>query len=270
MNFKFEKKIGLIGAGNMGEAIINGLSKKIDPTQLNIYDIDKDKSKLISEKNNTNLCLTTNEIIEKSDIIIFAVKPNIVLNLIDNLSNSLNGKIVISIAAGITIKAMEERLSHKHQIIRVMPNTPSLVGEGISVLSPNSSVTDETLKASQEIFSAIGEQTVLKEELMDAVTGLSGSGPAYVYTFIQGLIDGGVKMGIPREIATKLASQTVLGSAKMIMENGENPISLRGKVTSPGGTTIEAVHLLEKAGFSGIVMDAVEIATNRSKILGEK
>ncbi len=264
------KTIGMIGAGNMGEAIINGLSTKLAPQQLFLYDIDNKKAESISQNSNINHKTKIEDLINNSDIIILAVKPNIILNLLDDISKYINDKIIISIAAGITIKSIEDRISHKHQIIRVMPNTPSLVGEGISVLSPNSTTTDETIKIAQQIFSTIGKQAVLPESQMDAVTGLSGSGPAYVYTFIQGLIDGGVKMGLSREIATKLAAQTVLGSAKMVLDNNADPISLRGKVTSPGGTTIEGVHVLEKAGFSGIIMDAVETATLKSKKLGEK
>jgi len=145
-----------------------------------------------------------------------------------------------------------------------------MVGEGMSVLSPNDHVDEQSLLEVEQIFAKIGRVAVLPEKLMDAVTGLSGSGPAYVFTFIQALADGGVKLGIPRDKAVMLAAQTVLGSAKYVLESGEDPSTLRGRVTSPGGTTIEGIHVLERSGFSGIVMDAVEKAAQKSQKLGER
>jgi pyrroline-5-carboxylate reductase len=163
---------------------------------------------------------------------------------------------------------MEKLLGADKKIIRAMPNTPALIGEGMTVLSPNSSLDNESLEAVKEIFQLTGNVLVLPEKHLDAVTGLSGSGPAYVFTFIQALADGGVKMGIPRKEAELLSAQTVLGAAKMVLEGGKGPVELRNSVTSPGGTTIEGLHSLEKGGFSGLVMDAVEAATKRSKNLG--
>jgi len=186
------------------------------------------------------------------------------------MMNVSGDTIIVSIAAGVTIAAMEQAAGGDKKLIRVMPNTPSVAGEGMSVLSPNKNIDAKALDIVENIFSQIGKVLVLSEELMDSVTGLSGSGPAYVFTFIQALTDGGVKMGIPRDKSLVLAAQTVLGSAKLVLETGEDPISLRGKVTSPGGTTIEGVHILEKKGFSGIVIDAVEAGTLKSRKLGEK
>ncbi|MCP4341049.1 MAG: pyrroline-5-carboxylate reductase, partial [Desulfobulbaceae bacterium] len=176
----------------------------------------------------------------------------------------------ISIAAGLPIAFYKEIIGKTEtKIIRVMPNTPALVLEGASALSRNSNVSNEELKAAEEIFLAVGEVVILDEVHLDAVTGLSGSGRAYVFSFVEALIDAGVKSGLTRVVSEKLALQTVLGSVKLLKESGEHPAALRGKVTSPGGTAITAIHVLEKVGFHGIIMDVVESAVIRSKQLGE-
>ncbi len=263
-------KIGFIGAGNMGSAVIFRLAGQ-NAENINVYDIDTNKIKNLQKSINIKPVASVADIIKTSEIIFIAVKPDNTQDVLDQIKGcqiSFDEKIFVSIAAGIKISTIEKSLGNNARVIRVMPNTPALHGEGMSVLSPNSNISDETLESVKEIFSLTGQITVLPEKLMDAATGVSGSGPAYVFTFIQALTDGGVKMGLPRKEAQLLAAQTVMGAAKMVLE-GKEPIELRGKVTSPGGTTIDAVHVLEKSGFSGIVMDAVQAAALKSKALGE-
>jgi pyrroline-5-carboxylate reductase len=210
-------------------------------------------------------------IFENCRIIILAVKPQTMKTLLEDCRESVQSQhILISIAAGLPISFYMRTIGKSEtKIIRVMPNTPALVLEGASALSRNNNVSDEELRTAEEIFLAVGEVVILDEIHLDAVTGLSGSGPAYVFSFIEALIDAGVKCGLTRVISEKLALQTVSGSVKLLKESGEHPAALRGKVTSPGGTAITAMHVLEKVGFHGIVMDIVESAVIRSKQLGE-
>jgi len=255
----------------MGGAILSRLAAAGDPSSLSVYDIAAAKAEALAQGTGINAAKSPEELARASEILIIAVKPDTVAASLDAIKGAIAADcIIVSIAAGISITAMEKIVGPSRKIVRVMPNTPAMVGEGMSVLSPNDSVDENSLIEVERIFSAIGRVLVLPEKLMDAVTGLSGSGPAYVFTFIQALADGGVKLGIPRDKALVLAAQTVMGSARYLLESGEDPMALRGKVTSPGGTTIEGIHVLERSGFSGIVMDAVEKAAQKSQRLGEK
>jgi pyrroline-5-carboxylate reductase len=263
-------KIGCIGAGNMGGAIISGLSQSIPPHQMTIFDIEPIRTETLAKKFKINSVTTLKKLVEFSNIIIIAVKPDTVSTVLNVIKNDLKDEALISIAAGVSISDISSIVGSDKEIIRAMPNTPALIGRGMTVISCNDSCSDKTRNIALNIFSEVSEVLELKEKLMDAVTGTSGSGPAYVFTFIQAMTDGAVKMGIPRKEAQLLAAKTVEGAARMVLDTREDPISLRGKVTSPGGTTIDAVHVLEQRGFSGIVMDAVETATLKSKSLGEK
>jgi len=263
-------KIGCIGAGNMGGAILSGLSQSIPPHQLTVFDIESNRTETLAKKFKINSVSSLKDLIKFSDIIIIAVKPDTVSAVLKDMKSDLIDEALISIAAGIPIGEISSIVGTEIEIIRAMPNTPALIGQGMTVISCNAACSDKTKKIALKIFSEVGEVLELKETLMDAVTGTSGSGPAYVFTFIQAMTDGAVKMGIPRKEAQLLAAKTIEGAAKMVLDTREDPISLRGKVTSPGGTTIEGVHVLERKGFSGIVMDAVEKATLKSKDLGEK
>lgn len=266
-----KKTIGCIGAGNMGGALMSRLAAGIDPSLLYVYDTDAARAGQLSRSTGITVTASAEELARLSAIIIIAVKPDTVAAVIGSIKGSISPEtIIVSIAAGVTLTALEKMIDPSAKLVRVMPNTPSLVGEGMSVLSPNMNVDGDSLLEVEQIFSKTGKAMVLPEKLMDAVTGLSGSGPAYVFTFIQALADGGVKLGIPRDKALVLAAQTVMGAAKYVMETGEDPMSLRGKVMSPGGTTIEGIHVLERSGFAGIVMDAVEQAAQKSQRLGEK
>lgn len=214
----------------------------------------------------------TNKVLfEKCKMIILAVKPQTMKSLLEDCRDRVTvDHLIITIAAGLPIKFYLNMLGRTDlKIIRVMPNTPALVLEGASALSKNENVTDAELREAEEVLLAVGEVVILDEVHLDAVTGLSGSGPAYVFSFVEALVDAGVKSGLTRIVSEKLALQTISGSVKLLRESGEHPAALRGKVTSPGGTAITALHVLEKVGFHGIIMDIVESAVNRSKQLGQ-
>jgi pyrroline-5-carboxylate reductase len=263
--------VGCIGTGNIGSAILARLSKTYDPKLILAFDIDAGKTDILLREYGIGIASSPEELAREATVMIIAVKPDGVAPVLESIKERVTqDKVVVSIAAGVTLSSIEGILGHAARVVRVMPNMPALVGEGISVISPNRNVEGHLLKEVEHVFTHIGKVLVLPERLIDAVTGLSGSGPAYVFTFIQALADGGVKLGIPREASLLLAAQTVLGSARYLLETGEEPITLRGKVASPGGATIEGIHALERSGFSGIVMDAVEKAALKSRKLGEK
>lgn len=209
------------------------------------------------------------EIVENSDLIIIAVKPHVVSPILQEVSSKVTcEKLFLSIAAGVTLETLEKNLPSQTRVIRAMPNTPALVQTGATVIAPGSSVLQGDRELIQGLFRTIGICEVGTEEQLDAVTGLSGSGPAYGFLAIESLADGGVKMGLPRDLAQKLAAQTLLGAAKMVLESGKHPGQLKDEVCSPGGTTIAAIHKLEETGFRSSLITAVETATNRAKELG--
>lgn len=265
--------IGFIGGGRMAEALIQGIIKAglFGSEKIVAADPDPNRRKALTELYGIKTFAQATDFIGECSTLILAVKPQVMGPVLDSVKASVNaGHLLISIAAGIPLSFMEERLSGcQCRLVRVMPNTPALVQEGASALSPGSLATDEDMRKARAIFDAVGRSVVLAETYLDAVTGLSGSGPAYVFSFIEALIDGGVKVGLNRADAQLLVLQTVLGSVKLAMESNEHPAQLRAMVTSPGGTTIAGLHELARAGFSGIIMDAVEAATRRSKELGQ-
>ena len=265
-----DKTAAVIGTGNMGSAIIKGLSENAELKKIIAFDADPGRLESLTGTKNIETAASAEEAARASDIIILGVKPPVISSLLKDINSALQNQIVISVAAGVTLQTMKEVTPGTIKLIRAMPNTPALVQQGMTVISPDTSCSDDDITMAREIFSATGRVLVMAESLMDAVTGVSGSGPAYVFTFIQAMADGAVKMGIPRQQALELAAQTVKGAAELVIQSGENPLALRDMVTSPGGTTIEAVHVLEKSGFSGIVMDAIEKAANKSKMLGSK
>jgi pyrroline-5-carboxylate reductase len=260
--------IGVAGLGNMGGAIISGLSREYGKECLFGYDVDPAKPQSLAH--HLTPAESPLDLAKKCSILIIAVKPDIVPHLLAEIAPEVGDSVVISIAAGITIDTIASVIGADKKIIRAMPNTPAMVGQGMTVLSPNDSVDGAEIAHAEEIFSLLGKTLILPEKLLNAVTALSGSGPAYGFTLIQAMTDAGVKLGIPRDKALLLAAQTIKGAAEMVIETEEDPISLRGKVTSPGGTTIAAVHVLERAGFSGIMIDAIDEAMRVSIRLGEK
>jgi pyrroline-5-carboxylate reductase len=267
------KKIGFLGAGNMAEAIINGLVKsgQVQPSEISASDKNIERLNVVVEGYGIEGHNKNFEVARRSDVIILAVKPQIIKPVLDEISEEIGpNKLLISIAAGIEIQQIASNLCKGAKIVRVMPNTPALVLSGASALCPGEEVSKEELKLATAIFDAVGETVIVENEgLMDAVTGLSGSGPAFVYTFIEAMSDAGVKMGLPRETANILATETVLGSAKVVSELKRHPAELRDMVTSPGGTTIAGMGKLEENGFRSAIISAVEAAVKRSKELGQ-
>ena len=267
---KLSKRIGFLGAGNMAEALMKGLiqAKLVTPSKLIASDISVSRRKHILSTLKVKTTEDNKIIVKNAEILIVAVKPNVVEPLFTEVGSLIKpSQLIITIAAGIPTTKIEKKISSGIPVIRVMPNTPALVLQGISALAAGTSAKKEHMDLAQSILGAVGKVVVLPEYLLDTVTGLSGSGPAYVFQFIESLADGGVKEGLPKDVALLLATQTVLGSAKMLLETKEHPASLRDKVTSPGGTTIAGLHSLENGKFRATIMNAVSAATHRSKEL---
>jgi pyrroline-5-carboxylate reductase len=232
---------------------------------------DVDQQRLDFIHGDLGVAVTTDsgQVAEQSQILILAVKPNIIPLVLPNLQPFVNDEqLIISIAAGVTLQSLETGLPGM-RVIRVMPNTPCLVGETAAGFALGQNADSEDGKTVERLLSAVGRSYQLDEKLLDAVTGLSGSGPAYVYMIIEALADGGVRMGLPRPIAQELAAQTVLGSAKMVLETGKHPGELKDMVASPGGTTIAGIHALEKGGLRAALINAVQAATERSQELSK-
>jgi pyrroline-5-carboxylate reductase len=267
------KKISLIGTGNMGEALLSGLisSGSSDPKNIICTDIRENRLKSIQEKYGVHTTTDNIKAVEASEIIIYAVKPQIIASVLRETASCLDiSKLIISIAAGVPLAAIESCLNKKLRLIRVMPNIAAFVKESASVIAAGEHATEEDIKLSLAIFDSMGRSIFLKENiLMDAITGLSGSGPAYIFLIVDAMADAGVKVGLSREDALFLSSQTVLGAAKLLLETKEHPGRLKDMVTSPGGTAIAGIHTLEKGGLRTTLINAVEVATKRSKELGE-
>lgn len=266
----YDKELGLIGVGNMGTALLKGVlsSNTIDKEKTIIYDVREEVIKNRIQEFNVKAVSSNTELIQQVKFIIIAVKPQNIDSVLEEIGPQLSeDQILISIAAGVTLDYIKKFISKNIGLIRVMPNTPALVGEGASAIAHNKTVTENDLKYVKKILTSVGKVVELEEKHIDAVTGLSGSGPAYVFIIIEALADGGVKMGLPRDIALKLAAQTVLGSAKMVIETGIHPGELKDMVASPGGTTITALHEIEKGKLRATLISAVEAATLKSKSL---
>ena len=262
-------KLGVIGAGNMGSAIIRGyIAGGAEPQSVTVCGHHPDKLNKLSQELGITLVDSPSELTKACDVILLAVKPKDVAEVLSSADQAFTPeKILVSIAAGKTIDILSSYCPSARKIIRVMPNTPARVGSGMSVLSRNKEVTDEDYRVVESVFNGIGLAEEVPESLMDAVTGLSGSGPAFVYLFIEALADGGVLCGLPREKAISLAAQTVYGSARMVLETQTHPASLKDAVCSPGGTTIEGVRKLEAGAFRSTVIEAVAAACEKSKRL---
>ena len=266
-------KVGFIGGGQMAEAIIRGgLSAGIfTKAEVIVSEPSEVRRTLLSEKYGVEVLFDNLRLVEECETVIVAVKPQVVPQVLSEIREKVRERrpLLISIAAGVTLSAMSRFLGEDTRLVRVMPNTPALVLAGVSAICKGPGASEEDLGTAERIFSALGKVVRLPENLFDAVTGLSGSGPAYVFAFIEALVDGGVKEGLPREIAETLAVETVLGAAKLMKETGRNPYALKAMVTSPGGTTMAGLTALANRGFHGAVMEAVSAATQRSKELGK-
>jgi len=267
-----DKKIAIIGTGNMGEALVSGLLVSGSSKPKNIICTDVRQGKLDNIKAKYKVRTTGDNLkaVAASDIIIYAVKPQIMAATLTETAAKLNAdKLVISIAAGVPLAAMEACIGKDLRLVRVMPNIAAFVKEAATAIAAGSHATKEDVELTMQIFNSIGKCIFLKENyLMDAITGLSGSGPAYIFLIVDALADAGVKMGLSRQESLFLAAQTVLGAAKLLMETGEHPGQLKDKVTSPGGTAIAGLATLESGGLRTTLINAVEAATLRSKELG--
>ncbi|MFL0246541.1 pyrroline-5-carboxylate reductase [Candidatus Clostridium stratigraminis] len=261
------KRIGFIGCGNMAQAMIGGIVKSnIVPKEDIIGSNSGDKNLNITKEKFGILTTHDNkEVAAFSDILILAVKPHIYPSVIGEIKNVVKkDAVIVTIAAGISIAFMEKAFGNEVKVVRTMPNTPAMVGEGMSALCPNNKVSKEELNEVIEVYNSFGKAELIEERLMDYIPAVSGSSPAYVYMFIEALADGAVRDGIPREKAYKFAAQAVLGAAKMVLESGMHPGALKDNVCSPGGTTIEAVYSLEKNNFRGTVIDAMKACTDKT------
>ncbi|MCI0706222.1 MAG: pyrroline-5-carboxylate reductase [Ignavibacteriae bacterium] len=264
------RSIAIIGAGNMGSALMKGvINARLTPSEkITACGVHLDKLQQLSAQWQVAHTLNLREAVEASEIILLCVKPQTVPAVLEQMKPSLrDGHLLISIAAGITIEFLTERIGKALPVVRTMPNIASTVDEGATALAFGKNVSEEHQRVAISIFEAVGEVVVVAEEQLDAVTGLSGSGPAYIYMVIEALIDGGVKMGLSRDISTKLAIQTVLGSATLVKASGLHPAILRDQVTTPAGAAINAIHELESHGLRSMLINAVATATRRSKEL---
>ena len=264
--------IGFLGAGKMATALAKGFIRAglVAPKDVIASDVSEAACAAFAKETGCKTTAFNPDVVKFANVLILAIKPDQVGGALAEISDAVTEKhLVLSIAAGVTLAKLEAGLGGDARIIRVMPNTPALVGSSATGFALGKAAGAADAEIATKLFSAVGVAFQVKESLLDAVTGLSGSGPAYVYLFIESLSDGGVAAGLPREIATKLAAQTVLGAAKMVLETGQHPGALKDMVTSPGGTTIEGVHELEKGKFRGTVMSAVRAASDKSKKLGQ-
>jgi pyrroline-5-carboxylate reductase len=268
-----EKKIGFIGSGNMGEALVSGLvlSKAAKPENIICSDISMDTLEEIQKKYKVSITTNNIEVVEKSQIIVYATKPQILGSVLNETAQALDkSKLIISIAAGVPLAAIAAGLGKELRLIRSMPNICAFVKESATAIAAGEFVEKGDVELARAIFDSVGETVFIQENiLMDAFTGLSGSGPAYIFIVVEAMADAGVKMGLSRKDALFLSTQTVLGSARLLLESKEHPGQLKDRVASPGGTAIAGIHTLEQGGLRTTLINAVESATKRSKELGE-
>lgn len=262
--------VGFIGAGQMATALARGFiaAGSVWPDSIIACDVVPAACQRFVEQTKARVANNSRELVDQAQIVFLAVKPQHMSQAMTEIRDALKpDHLVVSIAAGVSLKTMQTALGPSTRLIRVMPNTPCLVGAGASAFSRGVNATEADAAVVARLLSNVGQAQEVPEKLLDAVTGLSGSGPAYVYQIIEALSDGGVRMGLPRDISTKLAAQTVLGAAQMVLTTGQHPGSLKDAVTSPGGTTIAGLHAMEQGGLRGILMDAVQAATLRAREL---
>lgn len=269
---RVDRKIGFLGAGKMATALAQGWidAGLVENDQLIASDPYPAAREQFQQQTQSAVTDNNLEVIENSEVIILAIKPQVIHDLLVEIQEAIKPEhLLVSIAAGVSIDDIQRNLGERRRVIRVMPNTPCLVGAMAAGFSPASDANEDDVQLVNTLLNAVGVAFQLPESLLDAVTGLSGSGPAFVAVMIEALTDGGVRMGLPRDVAGALATQTVLGTAKMAMDHQLHPSTIKDMVTSPGGTTIAGLHALERAGVRAGLMDAVESATLRSMELGK-
>lgn len=264
--------IGFLGAGKMATALAKGFIQAglVTPAQIIASDSSEAAASAFGKSVGAKTTAFNPDVVRFANVLIVAVKPDQAAAVLSEIREHFTEKhLLISIAAGVTISRLEAALEPGARVIRVMPNTPALVGASASAFATGKSALRTDSELAEKLLSSVGVAIQVKESLLDAVTGLSGSGPAYAYLFIEAMSDGGVAAGLPRDVATRLAAQTVFGAAKMVLETGVHPGALKDMVTSPGGTTIEGVHELEKGSLRGTVLSAVRAAADKAKRLGQ-
>lgn len=268
-----DKTIGFIGSGNMAQAMISSIlsSDLIAKEQIIASEIIVPLREMVEKKYNIKTTGDNKEVVKIADFIILAIKPNVYHLVLNEVKDYIKeGAIVIGIGAGISLSFLKEHLNPSTKAIKAMPNTPAMVGEGMTALSMRDKFSEVEMDQVLSIFNSFGKTEIVEEYLMDGVTALSGSSPAYVYMMIEAMADGAVLEGIPREQAYKMAAQAVLGSAKMILDTNMHPGQLKDNVCSPGGTTIEAVASLEKSGFRSAIIEAIRICADKSRKMGKQ
>lgn len=267
------KTLGFIGAGNMAAALVKGLlhANVVPPERILLSDVKPERLAELREEHGIRTTEDNHELVKACDVIVLSVKPQVIDKVLGMIGADITtSQLVVSVAAGVPVSAIEARLPEGTRVVRSMPNTPATVQAGATAIASGTHATSDDLDVARAMFSAVGRVVTLDETLLDAVTGLSGSGPAYVMLMIEAMADGGVKVGLHRDTALLLAAQTVYGSAKLLLETGEHPGRLKDMVTSPGGTAIAGLHTLEIGGLRRTLIDAVEAATNRAIQLGEQ
>jgi len=266
-------KLGFIGSGNMAGALVRGLlhAGVVTPDRIVASDVSPERLEHLEKLHGVRTTSDNHALVRECDVIVLAVKPQAIDKVLSQLAGDVQGRhLVVSVAAGVPVAAIEGKLPAGTRLVRAMPNTAAIVLAGATAIAAGTHATDRDLGVARALFEAVGRVVVLDESLLDAVTGLSGSGPAYVMVMIEALADGGVKVGLHRDTALLLAAQTVYGSAKLLLETGEHPGRLKDQVTSPGGTAIAGLHTLEAGGLRRTLIDAVEAATRRAAELGEQ
>ncbi|MDP6980585.1 MAG: pyrroline-5-carboxylate reductase [Myxococcota bacterium] len=268
------RQIGFIGCGAMAQALAGGLvAAGVAPERLRGADVAEASRKAFEEELGIATFADNDELVRAVDTLVVCVKPDVVATVLEGLDTTTapGDKLWVSLAAGVSIDVFEDALPSASRVVRCMPNTPALVGEGATALCPNADASDDDVRAARALFEAVGTTWLTDNEAhLDAVTGLSGSGPAYVFLVLEALGDAGVRQGLPRDAAYQLAFHTVLGAARLAIDSGEHPGVLKDRVTSPGGTTIAGLERLEQGGVRAALYDAVAAATARSRELGKK
>ncbi len=267
------KRIGVLGAGNMASALIRGLltASVVEASQVSASDIRVERLNELRKDYGINVTSDNRSLVANAEVVICALKPALVQPVLSGISDAFApNALLISIAAGVASSTLEHCVPQTVRVIRVMPNTPALALAGASAIAKGVRATDDDVQTALTLFEAVGKTVVVGENSIDAVTGLSGSGPAYAMLVIEALADGGVRVGLPRDVALTLAAQTLYGSAKLLLDSGQHPGTLKDLVTSPAGTTITGLQVLERAGVRGAFIDAVQAATDRAEELGRR
>jgi pyrroline-5-carboxylate reductase len=264
------KRLGFLGSGNMAGALIKGLLHAgVAGKNIIASDVKGDRLGHLHAEHGIRTTVDNHALLGECDVLVLAVKPQVIDKVLTEVGGDVRpSQLVVSVAAGVPIEALEARLPEGSRVVRAMPNTPATVQAGATAIAGGVHAREDDLRIARELFEAVGRVVVLEEALLDAVTGLSGSGPAYVMLIIEALADGGVKVGLHRDTALLLAAQTVFGSAKLLLDTGEHPGRLKDMVTSPGGTAIAGLHTLESGALRKTLIDAVEAATRRAEALG--